>query len=40
MGANVFANDKKLVLKVYANSVGKAYARKNKLAWKRSNQTV
>ena len=33
IGANVFDNDKNLVLLVYANSKGKAYARKNNLKW-------
>jgi hypothetical protein len=33
IGSGAFSGDKKLVLKVYANTTGKAYARKNKLNW-------
>lgn len=40
IGADVFDGDKKLVLKVYANSTGKAYARKNKIKWEYTDSEI
>lgn len=34
IGTSAFAGDTKLTVKVYANSYGKAYARKNNIKWK------
>lgn len=40
IGKGAFSQDKNLVLRVYANTTGKAYARKNKLTWKYTDSEI